>query len=436
MSVISYLSRRALHLHVINPTKNRLLLNPETIRSSPLHSNLSCHNPSSLSLKRNGIHLVAARTPIFVRSFHTTQTKNVPPIFLALIKPASRLLAALVGRRFGKWWRALPDERKTKFREYFRSKRPFLGGLGAVLVAAVAYGYFSHVTETPITKRRRFVALNQEQVEKIASLEYDQLSERFSGSVLTAQHPHYNRIVRVAHRLLKSNQDLKEIAGKKWAVTVINENDRNAFVLPTGQIFVFTGMLEVCTNDDQLGIILGHEISHTVLGHAGENLSHANLLSSVLMVPLAVLWAFLPNDGIALVADWFFHKVIELFMELPFSREMELEADEVGLQLAAKACFDVREAPALWAKMELIEKQEGTEDDQHRVIELLSTHPSNQEREKRLTSLMPDAVQIRSSCGCPTLSSIDPYEQFKKSAQKIVLQKTNPSLPEVALVVK
>ena len=62
---------------------------------------------------------------------------------------------------------------------------------------------------------------------------------------------------------------------------------------------------------------------------------------------MAMLWAFLPNDGIAAVADWFIHKVIDVFIELPFSRRMEIEADEVGLQMAAKACLDIRQGGLL-----------------------------------------------------------------------------------------
>lgn len=72
---------------------------------------------------------------------------------------------------------------------------------------------------------------------------------------------------------------------------------------------------------------------------------------------------------------------------------METEADEVGLMLAAKACFDIREAPAFWAKMKMIE---GAEDPSHQLpIELLSTHPSHEQRESHLISLLPEALEKR-----------------------------------------
>lgn len=60
-----------------------------------------------------------------------------------------------------------------------------------------------------------------------------------------------------------------------------------------------------------------------------EKLSYVNVMNLLLMVPLAVLWAFLPNDGISAVADWFMQRFIDIVIELPFSREIEAEADEV-----------------------------------------------------------------------------------------------------------
>ena len=56
----------------------------------------------------------------------------------------------------------------------------------------------------------------------------------------------------------------------------------------------------------------------------------------MLLVPLALVWALLPSDGIALVANWFIDKVVSIMIELPFSRDMETEADQVGMLMAAK----------------------------------------------------------------------------------------------------
>ncbi len=58
-----------------------------------------------------------------------------------------------------------------------------------------------------------------------------------------------------------------------------------------------------------------------------------NFLNLLILVPLAVIWAVVPSDGLAIVADWFFKRVVDVVFELPFSRNMETEADEVLLFL-------------------------------------------------------------------------------------------------------
>ena len=142
-----------------------------------------------------------------------------------------------------------------------------------------------------------------------------------------------------------------------------------------------------------------------------ENLTYVNFLSFLMILPLLIGWAILPNDGIAIVADWFFNKVSTLLLELPFSREMETEADIVGLEIASKACFDVREAPAFWGKMALIvENQIGEVE----IPEFLSTHPSHSSREKHLLDLLPKALDKRSICGCSKLEGPDPMVEFLK----------------------
>ncbi len=145
-----------------------------------------------------------------------------------------------------------------------------------------------------------------------------------------------------------------------------------------------------------------------------ENLSYINILDALLIFPMAMLWAIIPSDGIAIITSWFFDKVATITLALPFSRQMEAEADEVGLKLSAKACFDVREAPAFWGKMHLLE-QLADEDlaELQGTLEFLQTHPSHESRAKKLTSLLPQALEIRNECNCYKLPAIDPLAIFR-----------------------
>ncbi len=205
----------------------------------------------------------------------------------------------------------------------------------------------------------------------------------FRGAVYPATHPHYRRVCKLTDCILHSNRNIPEMHGKDWTVWVVNCEEKNAFVEPVtifyhpiierfieldlicslsqgGNIFVYSGMLEVCGNDDQLGIVLCHEIAHNILNHVAsfvvvyygyifelllrtitvyvlfhqaEKLSYVSFVNMLVLVPLAVLWAVVPSDGLAIVADWFFKRVIDVVFELPFSRNMEREADEVQYNL-------------------------------------------------------------------------------------------------------
>lgn len=74
------------------------------------------------------------------------------------------------------------------------------------------------------------------------------------------KHPLYDRVEKVVNRILNSNQDISNIGTKNWTISVVEDDVQNAFVLPNGNIFIFTGMLEICDNDDQLAMILAHEM--------------------------------------------------------------------------------------------------------------------------------------------------------------------------------
>ena len=312
----------------------------------------------------------------------------------------------MVGRGARVWWRRLPADKRSEIRQRILSHRKKFMIAGVSGAGGLVYAYESHVQECPVTGRSRFVALYPDQMKTISKQEFASLLEEYQDDILLRTDKRYDRVVDVSNRLLSANRDIRQIYDKTWTVTVVDQNVQNAFVLPCGNIFVFTGMLDVCDNDDQLAVILGHEMSHAILGHVAEKLTLATFIQMIILVPMAVLWAIIPSDGIALVTDWFVDKMVEIFVDLPFSRAMELEADEVGLQLAAKACFDVREAPVLWRIMELRDEITSPADTS-KDLEFLYTHPVHSTRYERLYELLEDALTLRTNCGCSRL----PYKQ-------------------------
>lgn len=116
-----------------------------------------------------------------------------------------------------------------------------------------------------------------------------------------------------------------------------------------------------------------------------EEISHSRLLDIVSISLVLIVWAILPTDLTAALAQLFADRLLKFTFELPYSRDLEREADHVGLMFAAKACFDVRYSPVFWRRMGHVNPEV--------LPEFLSTHPTNESRAQELENLM-SAVRI------------------------------------------
>jgi len=304
-------------------------------------------NPPLLFLERPSINLTHARN---IRC--SNPLNALPPIAALAIRPILKLTAMLFGRHLRKQWQKLPPDKRVAILKYFKSRRSHITA-GFVILGGFGFLYYiEHIEVDPITQRKRFILYKDDQMSSIADLQFESSIAEYKKEIIPSSHPIYGRVVRVANKLLQANKSLPQIQGKNWAVTVIDRPDiTNAFVLPNGKIFVFTGILNVASNDNQLAVVLSHEIAHCLLQHVSENLSKMLYVDIVLLIPLVVMWTILP-DAAALFSQWLTSRLAEVIIHLPFSRAIESEADVVGLELAARACYDVREAPVFWGKMD------------------------------------------------------------------------------------
>jgi predicted Zn-dependent protease len=163
----------------------------------------------------------------------------------------------------------------------------------------------------------------------------------------------------------------------KWEVVVFKDEKPNAFALPGGKMGVYTGMLEVAENQDQLAAVLGHEVGHVLAQHGNERMSQQQLTN----VALAAAAGSGYLDAASMQALGLGAQVGIL---LPYSRTHESEADVIGLDLMAQAGFDPRESVQLWKNMQ---KAGGGA-----PPEFLSTHPASSTRIDNLLSQMADAL--------------------------------------------
>ncbi|XP_032232169.2 metalloendopeptidase OMA1, mitochondrial isoform X1 [Nematostella vectensis] len=342
------------------------------------------------------------------RGFHTTPHRHAWPVAVLLVKlvgplsKISKLAAMLGGRTFRRWWQKLPAHHKHKLLtldllKKRRTEKLILIG-GSTGVFFLAY-YVYHLEETPITHRRRFMPVGNAQMRDVIEEEYRQVLEQCGEHILPVNHPYHRRVFEVAQRLVMANRS-EEIDGIKWQVNVVDTDDVNAFVLPNGQIFMFVGILRMLPNEGALATILGHEMAHAILRHAAEQASVHGVVNLFVVVLLAILWALIPTDYLALAAQWIQGQILSILLHLPYSRQLEEEADQVGMLLAAKACFDVRESPKVWSRIGAMEEHTKQ---QSALPEWLSTHPSHANRANKLQALLPEALEIRKECNCPAL---------------------------------
>ncbi len=165
---------------------------------------------------------------------------------------------------------------------------------------------------------------------------------------------------------------------KDWEVVVFDSEQVNAFALPGGKIGVYTGLLEVAKNEDQLATVIGHEIAHVLAAHSNERLSQSQLASTGLQITSIALgssqYAQYQSATMAALGLGVQYGVI-----LPYGRTQESEADLVGLELMAKAGFDPKQSVELWKNMA---KASGGS----QPPELLSTHPSHSTRIQDLST--------------------------------------------------
>lgn len=161
----------------------------------------------------------------------------------------------------------------------------------------------------------------------------------------------------------------------KWEVQIIDDDTPNAFALPGGRIGVNKGMFKIATDENQLAVVLGHELSHVVARHGAERVSD-NMATQLGVTAASAYGATRGMDPNAMQALLGVGSQVGIL--LPFSRAQESEADVMGQRVMAEAGFNPKAAVTLWQKMDKASGGSGNS--------FLSTHPSPGQRISRLDS--------------------------------------------------
>ena len=189
-------------------------------------------------------------------------------------------------------------------------------------------------------------------------------------------HPQLQRLRAISSRLIAHSAKWNDRARQwQWEVNLIGSKQINAFCMPGGKIAVFTGLLDqLKLSEDETAMVVGHEMAHALREHARARIAKSQGTGAAFSILGSLLGLGQLGDVAASIGTQ--------LLTLRFSREDEIDADLVGLELAARAGFNPDASISLWEKMGQIKGSAGGPG-------FLSTHPSGPDRIKRLQENVP-----------------------------------------------
>ncbi|WP_353517650.1 M48 family metallopeptidase [Thalassotalea sp. SU-HH00458] len=237
------------------------------------------------------------------------------------------------------------------------------------------------------TGRNQITLFSNSELSKMGITSFEELKqkEKISTDVKTNQY-----VQCVANAVIKHVP--KSAHSGDWEVVTFDSPQVNAFALPGGKIGVYTGILQVTENQDQLAAIIGHEVAHVIERHSNERLSSNQLTQ----IGAAAGSAILTQQGVENKETWLMAgmAIAQYGFLMPYSRMHESEADIVGQDLMARSGFQPKAAIALWQNM--AKQSKGA------PPEFLSTHPSNQTRIDDLSQHLTTANKLYQSKSRPS----------------------------------
>jgi predicted Zn-dependent protease len=235
---------------------------------------------------------------------------------------------------------------------------------------------FSSCSKTPYTNRKQMIMFSPQQELQMG---YQSAKEILNTEKISND----RQMTALVNRVGKKIATAAAQPGYKWQFFLIEKDQLNAFCLPGGKVFVYTGLFRAVQNEDQLAVVMGHEVAHAIARHGAERMSMIQLGRMGKQIAGQVLgggrYAGAINQAYGIGETY--------GMVLPFSRKFEYESDEIGLYLMTKAGYNPYEAVKFWDNMRRLKASTKT------PPEFLSTHPADINRINKIKNLIPKALK-------------------------------------------
>src|SRR5687768_10863449 len=245
-----------------------------------------------------------------------------------------------------------------------------------IIAVCVSFAFLSGCQSVDTTQAGA-VGVDREQRMMVSSQEVDassqkayaqMMAEAKKKGILDKDAAMLKRVQDITKRLIPHTAAFRADAAK-WPgeVHVISIDEVNARCMPGGKMAMYTGLIQkLNATDDENAAVMGHEISHALREHARERISRQMGTQMAVGIAGALF-------GIGELGQNLGNMVADVTLNLPNSRTHEVEADRIGVELAARAGYDPRAAISLWEKM--AKNSSGGQ-----PPKWLSTHPSHEDR--------------------------------------------------------
>ncbi len=250
-----------------------------------------------------------------------------------------------------------------------------------------AVTFFVACSTNSITGRKQLALFGEETLQQQALTEYQSFLSQ-NKVVNSSSNKDAEMVKRVGSRISKAITEYytqkglaNELNGYKWEFNLVDSKEVNAWCMPGGKVVVYTGLLGISQNEAALAVVMGHEITHAVAHHGNERMSQGALAQGLEIVGNI---ATANNPKYNSLFNNIYAPTAQIAVLLPNSRNQEYEADHFGLNFAAMAGYNPKEAVPFWQRM----SASGGE----KPPEFLATHPSDANRITKLESYMAEAL--------------------------------------------